>query len=168
MTLDPTQQHSSFNMERGIKHLHSQLKTIMYLSVWGHILILESFCSWYIWTVFVSAVTIFIDSAQTCVCHPLIDINCQHFDRRVSNKMLSFKHAALYPTWFSLQQRYLMTFICLLQNTVDKLIKKTNLSLVVGTSSWREQFVEALTVSAGESTFSQLLPTISPNWLDSL
>lgn len=61
-----------------------------------------------------------------------------------------------------------MTFICLLQNTVDKLIKKTNLSLVVGTSSWREQFVEALTVSAGESTFSQLLPTISPNWLDSL
>ncbi|PIK62686.1 putative sodium/calcium exchanger 3 isoform X5 [Apostichopus japonicus] len=35
------------------------------------------------------------------------------------------------------------------KNTVDKLIKKTNLSLVVGTSSWREQFVEALTVSAG-------------------
>ncbi|XP_022103821.1 sodium/calcium exchanger 1-like isoform X2 [Acanthaster planci] len=36
------------------------------------------------------------------------------------------------------------------KNTVDKLIKKTNVSLVVGTSSWREQFVEALTVSAGD------------------
>lgn len=37
-----------------------------------------------------------------------------------------------------------------LQNTVDKLIKKTNLALVVGTNSWREQFIEAITVSAGE------------------
>ncbi|XP_033625439.1 sodium/calcium exchanger 1-like [Asterias rubens] len=36
------------------------------------------------------------------------------------------------------------------KNTVDKLIKKTNVSLVVGTSSWREQFIEALTVSAGD------------------
>ena len=36
------------------------------------------------------------------------------------------------------------------QNTVDKLIKKANLSLVVGTSSWREQFAEALSVSAGK------------------
>ncbi|XP_072293807.1 sodium/calcium exchanger 1-like, partial [Eucyclogobius newberryi] len=34
------------------------------------------------------------------------------------------------------------------QNTVDKLIKKTNLALVVGSSSWREQFVSAVTVSA--------------------
>jgi len=33
---------------------------------------------------------------------------------------------------------------------VDKLIKKTNLALVVGTNSWREQFIEAITVSAGE------------------
>lgn len=38
-----------------------------------------------------------------------------------------------------------------LQSTVDKLIKKTNLALVVGSSSWREQFVSAVTVSAGES-----------------
>ncbi|XP_029924702.1 solute carrier family 8 member 4a isoform X3 [Myripristis murdjan] len=37
------------------------------------------------------------------------------------------------------------------KNTVDKLIKKTNLALVVGSSSWREQFVSAVTVSAGES-----------------
>ncbi|XP_078000888.1 sodium/calcium exchanger 3-like [Glandiceps talaboti] len=36
------------------------------------------------------------------------------------------------------------------KNTVDKLIKKANLSLVVGTSSWREQFSEAVTVSSGE------------------
>ncbi|XP_033992416.1 solute carrier family 8 member 4b isoform X1 [Trematomus bernacchii] len=36
------------------------------------------------------------------------------------------------------------------QNTVDKLIKKTNLALVVGSSSWREQFVNAVTVSAGD------------------
>ncbi|KAK6316877.1 sodium/calcium exchanger 1 [Coregonus clupeaformis] len=36
------------------------------------------------------------------------------------------------------------------KNTVDKLIKKTNLALVVGSSSWREQFVNAVTVSAGD------------------
>ena len=36
------------------------------------------------------------------------------------------------------------------QNTVDKLIKKTNLALVIGTHSWREQFLEAITVSAGK------------------
>ncbi|KAM6311468.1 sodium/calcium exchanger 3 isoform 5-T5 [Aegotheles albertisi] len=34
------------------------------------------------------------------------------------------------------------------KNTVDKLIKKTNLALVVGTHSWRDQFMEAITVSA--------------------
>lgn len=34
---------------------------------------------------------------------------------------------------------------------MDKLIKKTNLALVVGSSSWREQFVSAVTVSAGKS-----------------
>ncbi|XP_053908786.1 sodium/calcium exchanger 2 [Cuculus canorus] len=36
------------------------------------------------------------------------------------------------------------------KNTVDKLIKKTNLATVIGTHSWREQFLEAITVSAGE------------------
>ncbi|KAI3353971.1 hypothetical protein L3Q82_018461 [Scortum barcoo] len=36
------------------------------------------------------------------------------------------------------------------QSTVDKLIKKTNLALVISTHSWREQFVEAVTVSAGD------------------
>uniref|UniRef100_A0A8C7GHS9 Solute carrier family 8 member 1b n=1 Tax=Oncorhynchus kisutch TaxID=8019 RepID=A0A8C7GHS9_ONCKI len=33
------------------------------------------------------------------------------------------------------------------KNTVDKLIKKTNLALLVGTNSWRDQFIEAITVS---------------------
>lgn len=37
------------------------------------------------------------------------------------------------------------------QNTVDKLIKKTNLALLVGTNSWRDQFIEAITVSAGKT-----------------
>ncbi|XP_076870658.1 sodium/calcium exchanger 1a isoform X3 [Brachyhypopomus gauderio] len=36
------------------------------------------------------------------------------------------------------------------KSTVDKLIKKTNLAILVGTSSWREQFVEAISVSSGE------------------
>lgn len=35
------------------------------------------------------------------------------------------------------------------KNTVDKLIKKANLAVIVGTSSWREQFVEALSVNGG-------------------
>ncbi|XP_037545564.1 sodium/calcium exchanger 1 isoform X6 [Nematolebias whitei] len=36
------------------------------------------------------------------------------------------------------------------KNMVDKLIKKTNLALVIGTNSWREQFMEAITVSSGD------------------
>nr|XP_032811898.1 sodium/calcium exchanger 2-like isoform X3 [Petromyzon marinus] len=36
------------------------------------------------------------------------------------------------------------------KSTVDRLIKKTNLALVVGTHSWREQFVEAVTVGSGD------------------
>ncbi|XP_061104257.1 sodium/calcium exchanger 2a isoform X3 [Conger conger] len=34
------------------------------------------------------------------------------------------------------------------KSTVDKLLKKTNLAQVIGTYSWREQFVEAVTISA--------------------
>lgn len=41
--------------------------------------------------------------------------------------------------------------LVLWQNTVDKLIKKTNLALLVGTNSWRDQFIEAITVSAGKA-----------------
>ncbi|OON20463.1 hypothetical protein X801_03656, partial [Opisthorchis viverrini] len=35
------------------------------------------------------------------------------------------------------------------ENTVDRLVKQGKWALVVGTSSWKEQFVEAVTVSAG-------------------
>ncbi len=41
------------------------------------------------------------------------------------------------------------------QSTVDKLLKKANVSLVVSTSSWKEQFVEAVTVNAGNVTKSR-------------
>ena len=40
------------------------------------------------------------------------------------------------------------------QSTIDKLIRKTNVSLVVGTSSWREQFVDAMSLSAGETAMN--------------
>uniref|UniRef100_A0AAG5CWT8 Calx-beta domain-containing protein n=2 Tax=Anopheles atroparvus TaxID=41427 RepID=A0AAG5CWT8_ANOAO len=36
------------------------------------------------------------------------------------------------------------------KNTVDKLVQRANASILIGTSSWKEQFVEALTVSAGD------------------
>ncbi|XP_005740194.1 sodium/calcium exchanger 2a isoform X1 [Pundamilia nyererei] len=36
------------------------------------------------------------------------------------------------------------------QNTVDKLLKDTNLAVVIGTRSWKEQFIGAVTVSAGD------------------
>lgn len=39
---------------------------------------------------------------------------------------------------------------CEFKNTVDKLIKDANLADVIGTHSWREQFIEAVTVSAGD------------------
>lgn len=40
--------------------------------------------------------------------------------------------------------------IFLFQNTVDKLVQRANASILIGTSSWKEQFVEAITVSAGK------------------
>nr|CAD7398399.1 unnamed protein product [Timema cristinae] len=33
------------------------------------------------------------------------------------------------------------------ENTVDKLVQRANASILIGTSSWKEQFIEALTVS---------------------
>ncbi|KAL1425896.1 hypothetical protein MTO96_018732 [Rhipicephalus appendiculatus] len=36
------------------------------------------------------------------------------------------------------------------KNTVDKLFQKANVSLMIGTSSWKEQFIEAITVVADE------------------
>ncbi|XP_055696022.1 sodium/calcium exchanger 1 isoform X2 [Lutzomyia longipalpis] len=40
------------------------------------------------------------------------------------------------------------------KNTVDKLVQRANASLLIGTSSWKEQFTEALTVSAGDDSGS--------------
>ncbi|CAB1453286.1 unnamed protein product [Pleuronectes platessa] len=45
------------------------------------------------------------------------------------------------------------------KSTVDKLIKKTNLALVIGTHSWREQFVEAVTVSADVEEEEDITPS---------
>ncbi|XP_056140454.1 sodium/calcium exchanger 2a isoform X3 [Lampris incognitus] len=39
---------------------------------------------------------------------------------------------------------------CEFKSTVDKLLKDTNLAAVIGTHSWREQFIAAVTVSAGD------------------
>lgn len=62
------------------------------------------------------------------------------------------------------------------QSTVDKLIRKTNLALVVGTHSWRDQFMEAITVSAGEGDIRKptqaspvfLQPEMRSAWADSI
>lgn len=44
------------------------------------------------------------------------------------------------------------------QNTVDKLVQRANASLLIGTSSWKEQFIDALTVSAGMCTVDRPPP----------
>lgn len=41
-------------------------------------------------------------------------------------------------------------FLFIWQNTVDKLVQRANASLLIGTSSWKEQFAEALTVNPGD------------------
>ncbi|XP_044263437.1 sodium/calcium exchanger 3 isoform X1 [Tribolium madens] len=38
------------------------------------------------------------------------------------------------------------------RNTVDKLVQRANASLLIGTSSWKEQFIEAITVSASDES----------------
>ncbi|XP_053305003.1 sodium/calcium exchanger 1-like isoform X2 [Spea bombifrons] len=50
------------------------------------------------------------------------------------------------------------------KSTVDKLIKKANLALVVGSSSWREQFVSAVTVSA--DTFASKVAAVQDPFAD--
>ncbi|XP_013781331.1 sodium/calcium exchanger 1-like [Limulus polyphemus] len=54
------------------------------------------------------------------------------------------------------------------KNTVDKLFQKANVSLTIGTSSWKEQFVQAITVSPdddenveGDEDDEDKLPTCS-------
>lgn len=48
------------------------------------------------------------------------------------------------------------SFDRLLQNTVDKLVQRANASLVVGSSSWKEQFIEAITVNPSGILKNQL------------
>lgn len=52
--------------------------------------------------------------------------------------------------------RFYDIFLLSFQNTVDKLVQRANASILIGTSSWKEQFVEALTVSAGNCFFDVL------------
>ncbi|XP_072929703.1 sodium/calcium exchanger Calx [Epargyreus clarus] len=47
------------------------------------------------------------------------------------------------------------------KNTVDKLVQRANASIIIGTSSWKEQFTEALTASADSDD-----PEASPSWSD--
>ncbi|XP_050664131.1 sodium/calcium exchanger 1 [Leptidea sinapis] len=47
------------------------------------------------------------------------------------------------------------------KNTVDKLVQRANASIIIGTSSWKEQFTEALTASSDN-------PDESPSWGDYL
>ncbi|XP_053613358.1 sodium/calcium exchanger Calx isoform X2 [Plodia interpunctella] len=47
------------------------------------------------------------------------------------------------------------------KNTVDKLVQRANASIIIGTSSWKEQFTEALTASSGSDD-----PDEPPSWSD--
>ncbi|XP_074466942.1 sodium/calcium exchanger 2a [Sebastes fasciatus] len=55
---------------------------------------------------------------------------------------------------------------CEFKNTVDKLLKDTNLAVVIGTHSWREQFIEAVTVSAGDGDEEEGQEQRMPNCCD--
>ncbi|XP_051257469.1 sodium/calcium exchanger 2a isoform X1 [Dicentrarchus labrax] len=55
---------------------------------------------------------------------------------------------------------------CEFKNTVDKLLKDTNLASVIGTHSWREQFIEAVTVSAGDGDEEEGQEQRMPNCFD--
>ncbi|XP_047186446.1 sodium/calcium exchanger 2a isoform X2 [Scophthalmus maximus] len=44
---------------------------------------------------------------------------------------------------------------CEFKSTVDKLLKDTNLAVLIGTHSWKEQFIDAVTVSAGDEEEGQ-------------
>ncbi|KAL6424458.1 hypothetical protein ACFW04_009901 [Cataglyphis niger] len=53
------------------------------------------------------------------------------------------------------------------KNTVDKLVQRANASIILGTSSWKEQFTEALTVSGGDEDEEGGQPS-SPSAMDYL
>uniref|UniRef100_M4AU41 Solute carrier family 8 member 2a n=1 Tax=Xiphophorus maculatus TaxID=8083 RepID=M4AU41_XIPMA len=52
------------------------------------------------------------------------------------------------------------------QNTVDHLLQDTNLAEVIGTHSWKEQFIEAVTVSAGDDDEEEGQEQRTPNCFD--
>ena len=52
------------------------------------------------------------------------------------------------------------------KNTVDKLLVKANLALVVGTSSWKEQFRDALTVSGSGDDEEEIDEPAAPSYGD--
>lgn len=54
------------------------------------------------------------------------------------------------------------------KNTVDKLVQRANASIILGTSSWREQFTEALTVSGGDDNGEGGEGTSTPSTADYL
>ncbi|EFN70103.1 Sodium/calcium exchanger 1 [Camponotus floridanus] len=53
------------------------------------------------------------------------------------------------------------------KNTVDKLVQRANASIILGTSSWKEQFTEAMTVSGGDEGEEGGQPS-SPSLMDYL
>ncbi|XP_055370486.1 sodium/calcium exchanger 2a isoform X6 [Betta splendens] len=53
---------------------------------------------------------------------------------------------------------------CEFKKTVDKLLKDTDLAALIGSHSWREQFIDAVTVSAGDGDEGQEQRT--PNCFD--
>uniref|UniRef100_A0A667WMH5 Solute carrier family 8 member 2a n=1 Tax=Myripristis murdjan TaxID=586833 RepID=A0A667WMH5_9TELE len=55
---------------------------------------------------------------------------------------------------------------CDFKSTVDKLLKDTNLAVVIGTHSWKEQFIEAVTVSAGDGEEEEGQEQRMPNCFD--
>ncbi|XP_026296731.1 sodium/calcium exchanger 3 isoform X2 [Apis mellifera] len=54
------------------------------------------------------------------------------------------------------------------KNTVDKLVQRANASILLGTSSWKEQFTEALTVSGGDEDDEGGGEPAAPSTLDYL
>ncbi|RLU20273.1 hypothetical protein DMN91_006880 [Ooceraea biroi] len=54
------------------------------------------------------------------------------------------------------------------KNTVDKLVQRANASIILGTSSWKEQFTEALTVSGGDEEDTEGGQPSSPSAMDYL
>nr|XP_057943473.1 sodium/calcium exchanger 2a isoform X2 [Doryrhamphus excisus] len=53
---------------------------------------------------------------------------------------------------------------CEFKSTVDKLLKDTSLAVVIGSHTWREQFIEAVTVNAGDRDEGEEQPM--PNCFD--